>query len=200
MIVVVKRNRKQKIMKFISLAVLVAMFSGYYFYMSFEEKQRIELEEKKAEKLKTQTEKKYKKNLEITILTEIEKAVDLIGQKYIQHVKIIDNKVVIICEPKTNLDALKVRYRSMALIKNTLNEIIIAIDIKYIVESRLNAKQYIYINNLSFFIACGISEKQEINFSKPKVQIPKKCPAPRNNKGSLYSIQGASFFADKKDF
>ncbi len=142
MIVVVKRNRKQKIMKFISLAVLVAMFSGYYFYMSkeFEEKQRIELEEKKAEKLKTQTEKKYKKNLEITILTEIEKAVDLIGQKYIQHVKIIDNKVVIICEPKTNLDALKVRYRSMALIKNTLNEIIIAIDIKYIVESRLNAK------------------------------------------------------------
>jgi hypothetical protein len=142
MIVAVKRNKKQKFIKFISLAVLVAMFASYYFYMSkeFEEKQRIELETKKAEKLKTAKKKKYKKNLERAILTEIEKAVDLIGQKYIQHVKIIENKVVIICEPKTNLDALKVRYGAMALIKNTLNEIIIAIDVKYIVKSRLNAK------------------------------------------------------------
>ena len=80
------------------------------------------------------------KSLEKAIVTEIEKAVDLIGQKYIQHVKIIENKVVIICEPKTNLDALKVRYGAMALIKNTLNEIIVAIDVKYIVKSRLDDK------------------------------------------------------------
>lgn len=142
MIVAVKRNKKQKFIKIISLAILVAMFAAYYVYMSkeFEQKQKIELETKKAEKLKIEKQKEYKRNLEIAILTEIEKAVDLIGQKYIQHVKIIENKVVIICEPKTNLDALKVRYGSMALIKNTLNEIIIAIDVKYIVESRLNAK------------------------------------------------------------
>ena len=142
MIVAVKRNRKQKIIKFISLAVLVAMFAGYYMYMSkeFEEKQKIEMETKKAEKIELEKEKKYKRNLEIAILTEIEKAVDLVGQKYIQHVKIIENKVVIICEPETNLDALKVRYGAMALIKNTLNEIIIAIDVEYIVESRLNAE------------------------------------------------------------
>jgi len=142
MIVAVKRNKKQKIIKFISLVVLVAMFAGYYLYMSkeFEEKQRIELETKKAEKLEALEAKKYKKSLEKAILTEIEKAVDLIGQKYIQHVKIIENKVVIICEPKTNLDALKVRYGTMALIKNTLNEIIIAIDVKYIVKSRLDEK------------------------------------------------------------
>ncbi len=142
MIVAVKRNKKQKVIKFISLAVLVAMFTGYYFYMSkeFEEKQRIELETKKAEKLEALETKKYKKSLEKAILTEIEKAVDLIGQKYIQHVKIIENKVVIICKPKTNLDALKVRYGTMALIKNTLNEIIIAIDVKYIVKSRLDEK------------------------------------------------------------
>ncbi|MBU3013315.1 hypothetical protein KO488_01005 [Poseidonibacter lekithochrous] len=142
MIVAVKRNKKQKIIKFISLAVLVGMFAAYYLYMSkeFEEKQRIEIETKKAEKLEALEAKKYKKSLEKAILTEIEKAVDLIGQKYIQHVKIIENKVVIICEPKTNLDALKVRYGTMALIKNTLNEIIIAIDVKYIVKSRLDEK------------------------------------------------------------
>ena len=142
MIVAVKRNKKQKFIKFISLLVLVAMFAGYYLYMSkeFEQKQKIEQETLKAEKIRVEEEKKYKKNLEMAILTEIEKAVDLIGQKYIQHVKIIENKVVIICSANTNLDALKVRYGTMALIKKTLNEIIIAIDIEYIVESRLNAK------------------------------------------------------------
>ena len=49
------------------------------------------------------------------------------------------------------------------------------------------------------FTACGVLPKQEINFTKPKIQIPKKNPAPKNNKGSLYSMQGASLFADKKD-
>jgi flagellar L-ring protein precursor FlgH len=50
-----------------------------------------------------------------------------------------------------------------------------------------------------FFVSCGVLPKQEINFTKPKIQIPKKIPAPKNNKGSLYSMQGASLFADKKD-
>lgn len=50
-----------------------------------------------------------------------------------------------------------------------------------------------------FFTACGVLPKEEINFTKPTIQIPKKIPAPRNNKGSLYSMQGASLFADKKD-
>jgi len=50
-----------------------------------------------------------------------------------------------------------------------------------------------------FFTACGVTSKQEISFIKPKIQIPKQYPAPRNNKGSLYSMQGASLFADKKD-
>ena len=49
------------------------------------------------------------------------------------------------------------------------------------------------------FTACGVLPKEEINFTKPKIQIPKKNPAPKNNKGSLYSMQGASLFADKKD-
>ena len=142
MIVAVKRNKKQKLIKIISLLVVVGMFAGYYFYMSNEfaqqEKQKQELQ--KAKKIQLDKKKKAKKNAERALILEIEKAVDLIGQEYINHVKIIENKVVIICEPKTNLDALTVRYGTMALIKNTLNEIIIAIDVNYILESRLNEK------------------------------------------------------------
>ena len=39
----------------------------------------------------------------------------------------------------------------------------------------------------------------ELEFEKPEILIPKKNPEPRKNKGSLYSIQGTSLFADKKD-
>lgn len=48
------------------------------------------------------------------------------------------------------------------------------------------------------FVGCS-SSKQELEFEKPEIQIPKKSPEPRKNKGSLYSIQGTSLFADKKD-
>lgn len=41
---------------------------------------------------------------------------------------------------------------------------------------------------------------KEIEFDqKPTTQVPKQYPQPKQNKGSLYSMQGASLFADKKD-
>lgn len=49
-----------------------------------------------------------------------------------------------------------------------------------------------------FFTACASNEPQ-IKFEEPKVQIPKPQPSPKKNKGSLYSMEGASLFADKKD-
>mgnify|MGYP005985000641 CR=1 FL=1 len=141
MIVAVKRNKKQKFFKIASLFLVIAMFIGYYYYMSaeFEEKQKIELEQKKAMEIEKEKQATMQKNFERTLLSEIEKAVDLIGQAHVKHVKIIENKLVIICEPDTNLEALMVRYGTMALTKKTLNEIIIAIDINYVVESKLNA-------------------------------------------------------------
>lgn len=48
------------------------------------------------------------------------------------------------------------------------------------------------------FSGC-IQSKQELEFDKPEIQIPKKQPEAKKNKGSLYSMQGASLFADKKD-
>ena len=41
-------------------------------------------------------------------------------------------------DPDTNLDALKVRYGSTALIKKDINDTKIAIDLKYIIESKYN--------------------------------------------------------------
>ena len=142
MIVAVKRNKKQKIVKFISLLVLISMFGGYYYYTgkAFDEQQQIELENKKAQEIEEDKQEKIKKDVEKAILVEIEKAVDLIGQENVKHVKIIENKVVLVCELNTNLDALMVRYGVMAFVKKTLNEVIIAVDIDFILKSKLNAK------------------------------------------------------------
>ncbi len=59
-------------------------------------------------------------------------------------------------------------------------------------------KNSILIFLVLFLVGCS-SSKQELEFEKPEIQIPKKSPEPRKNKGSLYSIQGTSLFADKKD-
>ena len=60
-------------------------------------------------------------------------------------------------------------------------------------------KNSILIVFVSFLLTACIAEKQEISFKKPEIQIPKKSEVPKNNKGSLYAMKGASLFADKKD-
>ncbi len=58
-------------------------------------------------------------------------------------------------------------------------------------------KNSILILFILFFSAC--SNKQNIDFTKPKISIPKKAHVIKSNKGSLYAIEGSSLFADKKD-
>lgn len=57
---------------------------------------------------------------------------------------------------------------------------------------------FVIILILAVFSACSAS-KEELAFEKPEIQIPRKSPEPLKNKGSLYSVQGTSLFADKKD-
>jgi len=61
-------------------------------------------------------------------------------------------------------------------------------------------KNSIFLLVLSLvYTACGSVTQPEINFTKPEQQVPKKAPEVKRNKGSLYSVQGTSLFADKKD-
>lgn len=59
---------------------------------------------------------------------------------------------------------------------------------------------FILISILSFiFVGCSSVTNPEIEFEKPKAQVIKEQPPVQRNKGSLYSRQGTSLFADKKD-
>ncbi len=141
MIVAVKNSGPKKVLtRVISLLVVIAMFVAYYFHMSeeFSSKEEISKQEQVQEVEDTKAEEA--KKIERLIFREVETAVDLVGQEYIQDVKIVKDKILITCDTSTNLDPIKVRYGTLALIKNNLNNIKVAIDIRYIVESKYNEK------------------------------------------------------------
>lgn len=140
MIVAVKNNgSNNKLKKIISLVVVVAMFVAYYFHMSDEFSPKEEISPAQLEMQKKEEEEQTKaRDIEKLIFREIETAVDLVGQEYVQDVKLVKDKILITCDTSTNLDPIKVRYGTLALIKNDLNNIKIAIDIKFIIESKLN--------------------------------------------------------------
>lgn len=142
MIVAVKTNNKKRlIIKLASLLAVVVMFIVYYFYMSNEFTSKEDKNsEQKIQTINKNAKLEKAKKLERIIYREIETAVDLIEQRNILDVKIISNRALIVVDPDTNLDALKVRYGSMALIKKGIKNIKIAIDLKYIIESKYNEK------------------------------------------------------------
>ncbi|KLD98591.1 hypothetical protein ACN9K5_08140 [Aliarcobacter butzleri] len=142
MIVAVKRNKSQKILKIIIVVLLVS--GGAYYYNDYvetarinAEKLKLEEEQKRVLKAKEEEQEKIKQEAQRKILGEVEKAVNLIGQEYVRDVKLIKNKVVFVCEPDTNIDALVVRYGAMALIKKTFDEIVIVVDIDFILKNKL---------------------------------------------------------------
>lgn len=141
MIVAVKRNKNQKyIILAISIFVVLILF---LIFKSFENKSEISNEDRiKREILQVEANEKLNdaKILEKAIISEVEKVVDLVGQEHIRTIKIIDNKIVIVCEKDAVLEALFVRYGAMAMVKKTLNETVLAVDINYILKSRLYEK------------------------------------------------------------
>ena len=139
MVLIVKgKNYKSLLRKTLSVVLLVTMFSFYYIHMSnkFQE-DKLKLQTQLLAKNKIITDKKnLKSKIERLIYKEAENSVELIGQEHVQEVKIIKNKLVIICDWDTDIEPLFIRYGVIALVKSTPENIKIAIDLKYIVESK----------------------------------------------------------------
>lgn len=142
MIVAVKRNKNLKAIKIVILSIFMAilLFFIYSNYKINQEEIKLANEEQEVIKIEANKKDQDKLDIEKAILSEVEKAVELVGQEHIRTIKIIDNKIVIVCEPNSNLEALFVRYGAMAMIKKTLNETVIAVDINFILKSRLYEK------------------------------------------------------------
>jgi len=137
MIIVIEGKRnKQLLIKALSMLSLVVMFWLYYGHMSdkFQEQNNQLLSKLELKKEKKTTDKKY--NLEKTIYKESVAIVDLIGQKHIQSIKIVKDRLLIVCDFNTDIEPLFIRYGVNAMVKNTSNNIKLALDLKLIVENK----------------------------------------------------------------
>jgi hypothetical protein len=138
MIVAVKRtNYKRLAIKLIAFAALVSLFTAYYFHISGkfqseEQKQQTPLE------IEKQLQEQRALDIEDIIFDEAQIAIELIGQDKVRTVKVIGRKLYIATDPNTSLDSLMVRYGVMALVKTSIEDTKIAIDLKQIVESKYN--------------------------------------------------------------
>ena len=135
MIVAVKtKSYKRTIIKAISFIAVFAMFTAYYFHMS-EEFSKKETQ-KKVEKQKISLKSKKAKKIEKIIYREAETVVDLIGQINVKEIKILGKRLFLVCDTNTDLEPLMVRYGVMALVKHSVKDIKIAINLDLIVESK----------------------------------------------------------------
>jgi len=139
MVLIVKgKNYKSIIRKTLSVFALIFMFSFYYLHMSNKFKEEnTKLENALEVKNKLLLDKKnINRKVSRIIYNEAEEIVLLLGQEKIQSIKIIKDKLVLVCDWDTNIEALFIRYGVLALVKSTTQNIKIAIELKFIVESR----------------------------------------------------------------
>jgi len=142
MIVIVKEKKYKAILrKALAFSALVIMFSVYYNHMSIQFKEQNATLEKKLKEETAKLKKKYNlsKKVERLIYKEAEECVELLGQEKIQSIKIVKNKLYIVCDWNTDTEPLFVRYGVLALVKSTPENVKIAISLKYIVESKYEA-------------------------------------------------------------
>lgn len=98
---------------------------------NFKLSSELDLKEKKEKKL---TSKSIK--LENLIFEEAKILTELIDQKHVQSIKIVDDKLLIVCDYITDIEPLLIRYGANALVKNSDTDIKIAIDLAVIVENK----------------------------------------------------------------
>jgi hypothetical protein len=144
MVVVVKQKDSKKFLKVtVSLVVVAGIFVWYYFHMQdvYKEQELARLAQEQAN-LSPQNAKYSKKRnlsrsakLENKIYREAQVIAGLVGQEYIQDMRISKDKLLIVCDSNVPLEAVEIRYGAIALMKKSKQNIKIAIDLGYIIKS-----------------------------------------------------------------
>lgn len=139
MIVVVKRiDYKKLFVKVGTIMALIIAFGAYYFYMSDYYKNFGEetADNTAIEATISDIKEKKARTLENIIYQEADTATSLIGKDNIKDIKINNDRLLIIANPKTDIEPIMIRYGVLALVQNTKNDIKIAVDLATIVQSR----------------------------------------------------------------
>lgn len=135
MIVVVKAPNYKKIFAKL-FVVCVAGIVGIWYYF---ETQIHTTEEKHDTNLTETAQSKYEKRakaLEKIILNEAEICIDLLNQAKVKKISVVADKLVIVCDVDIDIEPVLVRYGANALVKNSLTDVKIAVDLAYITENK----------------------------------------------------------------
>jgi len=140
MVFIVKNSKSNFLQKFIGIGLLFSILIWYYFHMQNYYKNELNKLSKKTQTVNKKDNLKEKKilakKLERLIYKEAETCVELIGQRKIQDVKIENGYLLIITDWDADIEPIFIRYGVLALVKSTPLNKKIAIDLKYLVESR----------------------------------------------------------------
>jgi hypothetical protein len=139
LILVVKRqNYKKLTIKAISIVGLLVLLFAYYIHIGGVFKNIEEELQQTPISNEDEINKKEQKALTIEsiIYDESTIAISLIGKENIKDIKIQNERLLLVTNPKVDLEALMIRYGVLALVQNTKNDIKIAVDLASIVQSR----------------------------------------------------------------
>lgn len=137
MIIIIKEKNYQKlVMKSLSILSLFIMFYLYYGHMSEKFDQKTKELENKLEVVKDFKKQEKGFEYEQIIYKEAVTVVDLLDQKHVRSIKIVKDRLFIVCDYNTDIEPLLIRYGVKAFVKNTALNIKIAIDLKTIVENK----------------------------------------------------------------
>ncbi|PIF04642.1 MAG: hypothetical protein CSA86_01290 [Arcobacter sp.] len=140
MIIIIKTgNKNQLLIKVLSMLSLLLLFGLYYNHMSSKFQDQNNALINKLDNVIVKKEIDKSLNIEKAIYKEAVVIVNLLEQKHVQSIKIVKNKLYIICDYTTDIEPLLIRYGVAAMIKNTNKNIQIAIDLKTIVENKYEA-------------------------------------------------------------
>lgn len=143
MIIAIKRKRKTNLLikKVIFFTLFFTIiFVSYNFYEKAtlkKEQLRVEEEQLIAKNLEEEQLKKERLEAHTIILAEAQRVSELLGQNYINDIKIFKNKIVYILKPNTNIDVMQIRYGAFALVKRSFKEIVVVVDLENILKGKL---------------------------------------------------------------
>lgn len=134
MVLVVKAPNYKKIFaKVLAFGFVGAMLVWYYFET---EKKMVDIQNSELNKTMINKEEKRSKTLERIFLNEAEICVELLNQAKVQSVTVVQDKLVIVCDQDVDIEPLMIRYGANALVKNTTDNVKIAVDLAYIAENK----------------------------------------------------------------
>lgn len=135
MVVVVKAHNYKKTFATVFVICAATIAGAWYYFQNQMHPIALKHEQNMPKALESKYEKRAK-TLEKIIYNEAEICVELLNQAKVKKISVVGDKLVIVCDVDVDIEPILVRYGANALVKNSLSDVKIAVDLAYITENK----------------------------------------------------------------